>query len=46
FPQQINDIDRFSQTIRDQILHAVVDKRAKKITIEPKKLFKEIVDKL
>jgi len=46
FPQQISDIDRFSQTIRDKILQAVVDKRAKKVTIEPKKLLKEIVDKL
>ena len=46
FPQQISDIDRFSQTIRDQILRAIVDKRAKKVKIEPKKLLKEIVDKL
>jgi heterodisulfide reductase subunit C len=46
FPQQISDIDRFSQTIRDKILQAVVDKRAKKVTIEPKKLLKEIIDKL
>ncbi|MCK5514353.1 MAG: hypothetical protein KAJ00_07630, partial [Deltaproteobacteria bacterium] len=46
FPQQINEIDRFSQVLRDKILQAVVEKRAKKVTIEPKKLLKEIVDKL
>ena len=46
FPQQISDIDRFSQTIRDQILRAIVDKRAKKVKIEPKKLLKEIIDEL
>lgn len=46
FPQQISDIDRFSQTLRDKILQAVVDKRAKKVKIEPKKLLKEIIDEL
>ena len=46
FPQQINEIDRFSQTLRDKILQAVVEKRAKKVKLEPKKLLKEIVDKL
>jgi heterodisulfide reductase subunit C len=46
FPQQIAAIDKFSQTIRDKILQAIVEKRAKKTAIEPKKLLKEIIDKL
>lgn len=46
FPQQIEAIDKFSQTLRDKILQAVVDKRAKKVKIEPKKLLQEIMDKL
>jgi heterodisulfide reductase subunit C len=46
FPRQIAAIDKFSQTIRDKILQAIVEKRAKKTAIEPKKLLKEIIDKL
>ena len=46
FPQQIAAIDRFSQTLRDKILQAIVEKRAKKVKIEPKKLLQEIMDKL
>jgi heterodisulfide reductase subunit C len=46
FPQQIAAIDKFSQTVRDKILQAIVEKRAKKIAIEPKKLLQEIIDKL
>ena len=46
FPQQIEAIDRFTQTLRDKILQAVVDKRSKKVKIEPKKLLQEIIDKL
>lgn len=46
FPQQIAAIDRFSQTLRDKILQAIVGKRAKKVKIEPKKLLQEIMNKL
>jgi len=46
FPRQIADIDKFSQTIRDKILQAIVEKRAKKVAIEPKKLLQEIIDTL
>lgn len=46
FPQQIAAIDRFSQTLRDKILQAIVEKRAKKVKIEPKKLLQEIMNKL
>ena len=46
FPQQIAAIDKFSQTIRDKILQAIVEKRAKKSDIEPKKLLQDIIDKL
>lgn len=46
FPQQIAAIDRFSQTLRDKILQSIVEKRAKKVKIEPKKLLQEIMNKL
>lgn len=46
FPQQIAAIDRFSQTLRDKILQAIVEKRAKKVKIEPKKLLQKIMNKL
>jgi len=46
FPLQIAAIDKFSQTVRDKILQAIVEKRAKKVAIEPKKLLQEIIDKL
>ena len=46
FPQQIAAVDRFSQALRDKILQAIVEKRAKKIKIEPKELLKEIIDTL
>jgi heterodisulfide reductase subunit C len=44
FPQQIASVDKFSQIMRDRILQAIVQKRAQKIAIEPKKLLQEVLD--
>ena len=46
FPQQIEAIDRYYQTVRDKLVQVVVKKRSKEHKVEVKKLLHEIMDEL
>ena len=46
FPQQIEAIDRYYQTLRDKLIQEVVEKRSKSFKVEVKKLLHEIIDEL
>lgn len=46
FTKQIEAIDRLSQTLRDKLIQAVINKRFKAVKVDAKKLLSEIIDKL
>ena len=46
FPQQIEAIDRYYQTLRDKLIQVVVKNRSKEVKVELRKLLHGIIDEL